>query len=139
MLSGRQIFPIISAKTRAETTALVQMHALKEEPYVPADDGFVFQTYIRENNLSCQEDLFHIPTSHRTTPKKWSAEGADRSVHGDAPRTVEMVWVGDRVVSPLCAPFFSAASTVPLCAPFFSAASSVNSYVIPKCDSESER
>jgi hypothetical protein len=30
--------------------------------------------------------------------KKWSAEGTDRSVHGDAPWTVEMVWVGDRVV-----------------------------------------
>jgi|HubBroStandDraft_5_1064220.scaffolds.fasta_scaffold158760_1 hypothetical protein len=53
-----------------QASALVQMHALKEEPYDPADDGFVFskdqlETYIRENDLSeraaqadqyCQEE-----------------------------------------------------------------------------------
>jgi hypothetical protein len=53
-----------------QASALVQMHALKEEPYDPADDGFVFskdelETYIRENALSeraaqadqyCQEE-----------------------------------------------------------------------------------
>ena len=120
------MFPIISAKPRAETTALVQMHALKEEPYVPADDGFVFQTYIRENNLSCQEDLFHTPQATGPLQKNGAQRG--QTALSTETHLGRLRWCG-----------LGTEWSVPSALHFFSAASSVNSYVIPKCDSESER